>query len=156
MRISLQASKTAFIKTDKNLTKSTTLFFRRDLSEISLADLESMSFPASFWGLTACLKSKQFPQFVEQYATRLKAESQPSNEDQESRRLSAMQGVNPRYVLRNWIAQRAIEAAEADDFTEVEFLLHLLENPFRQSRQSESKSLRIRYSSQHPNLCKWV
>jgi uncharacterized protein YdiU (UPF0061 family) len=105
------------------------------LSEISRADLESLSFPTSFWGLTTCLKSKQFTQFVEQYVARLGAES----EQQESQRLSAMQAVNPRYVLRNWIAQRAIEAAEGDDFSEVQFVLRLLRNPFRVNPEAEVK-----------------
>ena len=35
-----------------------------------------------------------------------------------------------RYVLRNWMAQRAIEAAEKDDFSEVHRVLRLLESPF--------------------------
>jgi uncharacterized protein YdiU (UPF0061 family) len=50
-----------------------------------------------------------------------------------------MQAANPRYVLRNWIAQRAIEAAEGDDFSEVQFLLRLLRNPFRVSPEAEVK-----------------
>lgn len=37
---------------------------------------------------------------------------------------------NPVYVLRNAMAQRAIEAAEQDDFTEVERLFTLLSSPF--------------------------
>ena len=33
-------------------------------------------------------------------------------------------------MLRNWMAQRAIEAAEKDDFSEVHRVLRLLESPF--------------------------
>ena len=35
-----------------------------------------------------------------------------------------------RYVLRNWIAQRAIDAAEKGDYSEVRCVLRLLENPY--------------------------
>jgi len=33
-------------------------------------------------------------------------------------------------VLRNWIAQQAIDAAEKGDFSEVQRVLRLLQNPF--------------------------
>ena len=35
-----------------------------------------------------------------------------------------------RYVLRNWIAQNAIDAAEKGDFSEVRRVVSLLEQPF--------------------------
>ena len=108
----------------------------RDLSEISQVDLGSLVIPPSYWGLSACMKSEQFRQFVELYAARLKVE--PIELD-EAARLTAMQAVNPRYVLRNWIAQRAIQAAEVDDFSEVEFLLLLLQNPFKVNQEAEAR-----------------
>lgn len=37
---------------------------------------------------------------------------------------------NPVYILRNSMAQRAIEKAENNDFSEVDRLFHLLKNPF--------------------------
>lgn len=47
--------------------------------------------------------------------------------------------VNPRYVLRNWMAQSAIEKAEKDDFSEVQFLLRILQNPYTISEEAEEK-----------------
>jgi uncharacterized protein YdiU (UPF0061 family) len=41
-----------------------------------------------------------------------------------------MDNVNPNYVLRNYLAQVAIEKAQEKDFSEIEKLLTLLENPF--------------------------
>uniref|UniRef100_A0A671WND2 Selenoprotein O n=1 Tax=Sparus aurata TaxID=8175 RepID=A0A671WND2_SPAAU len=38
--------------------------------------------------------------------------------------------VNPRYVLRNWMAESAIRKAEMNDFSEVELLHHILSSPF--------------------------
>ncbi len=38
-----------------------------------------------------------------------------------------------RFILRNYIAQNAIEAAEKGDFSEVRRVLRLLENPFSET-----------------------
>lgn len=42
----------------------------------------------------------------------------------------AMNSVNPKYVLRNWMAQIAIEKAEGGDYSEVNQLLTTLSDPF--------------------------
>ncbi|XP_067090912.1 selenoprotein O1 isoform X2 [Osmerus mordax] len=45
-------------------------------------------------------------------------------------RVRVMDSTNPRVVLRNYIAQNAIEAAENGDFSEVQRVLKVLEKPF--------------------------
>ena len=46
-------------------------------------------------------------------------------------RISGMLSVNPLYVLRNHIAQQAIEAAQRGDSTEIERVMLMLKNPFQ-------------------------
>jgi len=49
---------------------------------------------------------------------------------QDAMRRVSMHATNPKYVLRNYMAQAAIEKAQQKDFTEVATLLGLLEKPF--------------------------
>ena len=43
---------------------------------------------------------------------------------------AAMRSVNPKFVLRNWLAQTAIDAAHAGDLAPLQRLLTVLERPF--------------------------
>lgn len=45
-------------------------------------------------------------------------------------RQSRLDRVNPKYILRNYMAQNAIEKAQAHDFSEVDRLLKLVQSPF--------------------------
>ncbi|EIE24107.1 UPF0061-domain-containing protein [Coccomyxa subellipsoidea C-169] len=66
--------------------------------------------------------------WLRRYTARLQQEADAGANPQ--RRIATMNGINPRYVLRNWIAQRAIDAAEKGDYSEVRRVLRLLENPY--------------------------
>lgn len=70
-----------------------------------------------------CLDRHQFEVFLTQY--------QSIRENQDIDALDAeMAKANPVYILRNHMAQKAIELAERDDFSEVERLFKLLSQPF--------------------------
>jgi uncharacterized protein YdiU (UPF0061 family) len=47
--------------------------------------------------------------------------------------------ANPKYVLRNWMAQLAIDAAEEGDFSVAEQLYHLLLNPYEEQIEHEKQ-----------------
>ena len=55
----------------------------------------------------------------------------------DAQRRVAMNGINPKYVLRNYLAQVAIEKAQNKDFTEVARLLAVLQHPFDEQIDSE-------------------
>ncbi|KAJ7979053.1 hypothetical protein O6P43_002494 [Quillaja saponaria] len=48
----------------------------------------------------------------------------------DEQRKASMDSVNPKYILRNYLCQTAIDAAEVGDFGEVRRLLKLMERPF--------------------------
>lgn len=66
-----------------------------------------------------------FDRWAADYRARL---AQEARED--AQRQAAMRAVNPRFVLRNYLAQEAIEAAENQDFTVLEQLAGVLARPF--------------------------
>ena len=67
------------------------------------------------------------------YRARLKAESGTDAERKER-----MDRVNPKYILRNYLAQAAISKAEKErDFSEVDRLLVLLSLPFDEQPEME-------------------
>ncbi|XP_051141929.1 uncharacterized protein LOC127258907 [Andrographis paniculata] len=63
--------------------------------------------------------------WVKSYIQEL-AESDLSDEE----RKTSMNSVNPKYILRNYLCQSAIDAAELGDFEEVRRLLKVMERPY--------------------------
>ncbi|MEW6248213.1 MAG: protein adenylyltransferase SelO [Nitrospirota bacterium] len=66
-----------------------------------------------------------FDAWAQRYAARLREED--SRDEERQRRMSR---INPRYVLRNYLAQQAIEKAQQKDFSEIDRLLTLLRDPY--------------------------
>jgi uncharacterized protein YdiU (UPF0061 family) len=71
------------------------------------------------------LDRKSFDQWARRYEDRLREEG--SRDDV---RRPRMEQVNPKYVLRNYLAQTAIEKAQNKDYSEIDRLLTLLQNPY--------------------------
>lgn len=63
--------------------------------------------------------------WLRRYDQRLQKESRSPQE-----RSRAMLATNPKFVLRNYLAQRVIEAAEAGDYQPLGILFDLLQSPF--------------------------
>ncbi len=74
-----------------------------------------------------------FDGWAGRYRERLRAEASVDAE-----RRAAMNRVNPKYILRNYLAQQAIERAQNGDFSEVTKLLAILEQPFDDQPEHEA------------------
>jgi uncharacterized protein YdiU (UPF0061 family) len=68
----------------------------------------------------------------QRYRARLSAESTTETE-----RRAAKRQVNPKYVLRNHLAQLAIERAQTGDFAEIAHLHEILRRPFDEQPENE-------------------
>jgi uncharacterized protein YdiU (UPF0061 family) len=74
-----------------------------------------------------------FDAWAVEYRARLRKEN-----SQDAQRRQAMARVNPKYILRNYLAQVAIEKAQNGDFSELHRLLAVLEHPFDEQPENEA------------------
>ena len=74
-----------------------------------------------------------FEAWATRYKERLRAEGSHDEE-----RAARMRRVNPKYVLRNYLAHTAVQmAAEQKDFSEIERLRRLLGDPFAEQPEMD-------------------
>ena len=78
-----------------------------------------------------CIHVQQFDDFLTHYHNI----RQHQNTDELNQ---SMQQVNPQYILRNHMAQKAIEQAERGDFSEVDRLFKLLNQPYQKQTDLET------------------
>jgi uncharacterized protein YdiU (UPF0061 family) len=67
----------------------------------------------------------RFSLWLESYAHRIQQDGKTAEQ-----RKAAMNKVNPKYVLRNYLAQQAIELAEQGDYSKLHELQKVLEKPY--------------------------
>jgi serine/tyrosine/threonine adenylyltransferase len=102
-----------------------TLFFTH-LASIDLAFPSMESLKVAFYTKKGYDDFHQdFTEWLKAYALRITASTETSEI-----RIKKMQANNPRYVLRNYLAQQAIDLAETGDASMIETLLNLLRSPY--------------------------
>jgi hypothetical protein len=103
-----------------------TQFFRRLCDFDSSAGAKNDSLQKMF------LDPASFDEWAANYQNRLASETSVDAE-----RSERMKNVNPKYVLRNHIAQAVIEKAQNGDYAEIDELLRVLQNPFDEHTEME-------------------
>ena len=102
-----------------------TLFFRA-LADVDAAAGDAAPFADAFYDEDKRVAGEPaLHAWLERYAARLAADAEP----REARR-TRMRRANPRYVLRNYLAQQAIDAATAGDLSELHALMDVLRRPY--------------------------
>jgi uncharacterized protein YdiU (UPF0061 family) len=96
-----------------------TSFFRK------LSDLKKDSKPTDIIQRNEFVDRENIDQWFSDYISRLQFELLS-----DQARKAMMNQINPKYVLRNHLAQAAIEKAQQDDFSELDTLLKILSKPF--------------------------
>lgn len=77
---------------------------------------------------------KEWIQWIQQWRTSLSAVGEPSESVFERMRTS-----NPKYVLREWMLVQAYKAAAADEEAELFYLFDLIQRPYEEGTESETK-----------------
>jgi uncharacterized protein YdiU (UPF0061 family) len=117
-----------------------TIFFRR-LSDATPRILAENSegqnvfqdiIEAASYGEAESEDAEHLKQWLGHYAARLREETAGAETSQQT-----MRAANPKYVLRNYLAQKAIEAADAGDLSVLERLMHVLQTPYDEHPEHE-------------------
>lgn len=110
--------------------------FELGMQFLNLLKAEKLDYTNSFRSLSGdwqklrdeCIDVAAFDRFAADYQELIAEHGDRGNDGAERRQ--AMNRANPCYILRNQMAQTAIEQAEAGDFSEVDRLFWLLATPF--------------------------
>jgi uncharacterized protein YdiU (UPF0061 family) len=113
-----------------------TLFFRK-LADFSNDDIASEGFSIikeSFYSFDEINEAIKRPWIIwfENYAVRLKEDSLSAEE-----RKTAMNKTNPKYVLRNYMSQLAIDEADKGNYDLIDELFNLLKKPYDEQPERE-------------------
>ena len=121
-----------------------TIFYRQLASvDASVSDLENVDVELAMKPLLAAYYVEEqvtedyrhkMGEWLRRYIKRVQ-EDDSSNEE----RASSMNAVNPKYVLRNYLAQLAIDASEKGDHNLVNELLEVLRRPYDEQPEKESQ-----------------
>jgi hypothetical protein len=103
----------------------------RDLAELSTCSPPSQALRESL--RERFMNHERFDGWAARYRNRLRSEG--SRDDERQRMMNC---ANPRYVLRNYLAQTAIEMAQQKDYSEIHRLFTLLQNPYDEQSGMEA------------------
>lgn len=134
----LMAAKLGFEKEDSEVKNL--LYELLDLLEESKADytqffanLSDVSKVENYGDFFTNFGCEKWRKFGEKYVAILRDKNVA-----DELRLQLMNKSNPRFILRNYLLQNAIEKAERNDYLEVEILQKLIKNPFEKSEKYNS------------------
>ncbi len=127
----------ANLEENLQLTETDMTLFFRNLSNVQLSESAPTTFAKiedAFYNPTEISEAikTQWIQWFSDYLGELQNQSVSDDE-----RKAAMNLVNPKYVLRNYMAQIAIDAADEGDNSVVEELYNLLKKPYDEQPESE-------------------
>ncbi len=107
-----------------------TLTFRQ-LSSWKLSDIRKHHVPPHLWALAALSPHARFSEWCKNYASAV-----DNGELNNDLRKSRMDRVNPRYILRNWIAQQVITQVEKHSFDLLRKVHRILKQPFTEQEEA--------------------
>jgi len=120
-----------------------TIFYRQlaqlDINKYALcADAELVDcIRAAYYVPPSADSEARMAQWLRRYGERVQQDYVLNGSD-DQQRCTRMNAANPKYVLRNYLAQQAITKAEQGDNSEVEKLLEILRHPYDEQPEYQS------------------
>jgi len=109
-----------------------TIFFRRLCELPEDASQADALLSASYAAAISDAQRGQLTSWLRNYVSQLREEARP-----EAERRAAMRAVNPKYILRNYMAQLAIDRAEQGDVSLIAELHELIRQPYAEQPERE-------------------
>ena len=102
---------------------------------LDIMESEKLDYTNTFRNLTQALAKKNSPELNSEISKSWIVsflERHSKETLSKDKRLQLMNQVNPKFILRNYMAQEAIEAAEVNDFSKLETLMIVMTQPFKE------------------------
>ena len=109
-----------------------TIFFRRLATATSVDDFRDAFYLDGEWAS----EREKFDVWFGHFSALMATENSTPNDQVE--RVKRMNAANPKYVLRNYLAQQAIDAAHDGDMSKISELLDVMRNPYDEQPGRES------------------
>ena len=103
----------------------------RNIGDWSIDLIKSAKVDKSHWALNSLASHSYFRKWCKLYHERIKGMD-------DSIRRQKMHRMNPKYILRNWMSEAAITAAERGDFSKIEQMHAILREPFVEQSAAEA------------------
>ncbi len=114
-----------------------TLFFRA-LAQLDIEQPDLALFDNAFYDTNRRADVlAELESWLRQYAARIREDARPAET-----RWAQMNSANPVYVLRNYLAQQAIDAAEQGDHAVLQTLLEVMQRPYQEQPGREAFAAR--------------
>ncbi|MDB4072801.1 YdiU family protein [Gammaproteobacteria bacterium] len=107
---------------------------------LDIMESEKLDYTNTFRNLTRALTNKTTPELDSDIAKSWIVSFQERHAKEGlsvDKKLISMHQVNPKFILRNYMAQEAIDAAEDSDFSKLETLIVILTNPFEELEEHQ-------------------
>ena len=107
---------------------------------LDIMESEKLDYTNTFRNLTQALTNKTTPELDSDIAKSWIVSFQERHTKEGlsvDKKLISMNQVNPKFILRNYMAQEAIDAAEDSDFSKLETLIVVLTKPFEELKEHQ-------------------
>ncbi len=118
--------------------------FYRNLAHMNIDEVQEWSDSVyvdlvreSFYTQPDAHIENQFANWLRAYSARLQYDYVHAGNNH-TQKVQRMNAVNPKYVLRNYLAQQAIDKATLGDYSEIENLLQMLRRPYEEQPQFQN------------------